>query len=109
MEEKPKVIIIDNNPLSIASYLEDHPDITLEEEKSCATCVYRYFEEPDPCLDCFDCDNDDGIRKNWKWDGIGRKKQSPNLSEHDRETVEKTTIAILKGAVSHSPMEGGEK
>ena len=24
---KPKVIILDNNPLSIAGYLEDHPDI----------------------------------------------------------------------------------
>jgi len=32
MEGKKKVIILDNNPLSIASYLEDHPEVELEDD-----------------------------------------------------------------------------
>jgi len=28
--EKPKVVVLDNNPLSIAGYLEDHPEIAKE-------------------------------------------------------------------------------
>jgi len=31
-EGEKKVIILDNNPLSIASYLEDHPEVELEDD-----------------------------------------------------------------------------
>ena len=31
--EKPKVVVLDNNPLSIASYLEDHPEMAKKLDK----------------------------------------------------------------------------
>ena len=82
-----------------------------EYPRNCWTCVFRYVEEPDPCLDCFDANNDDGTRKNWKGepDLIERHKQ---LSDHDRETIERTLGAIFKKALTQSSqtqMEGDKK
>lgn len=43
--EQPKVVILDNNPLSIAGYLEDHPEMAKkfegEFEKPCEGCVHE--------------------------------------------------------------------
>ena len=32
-EDKPKVVILDNNPLSIACYMEEHPEFSFEEKE----------------------------------------------------------------------------
>jgi macrodomain Ter protein organizer (MatP/YcbG family) len=46
-----KVIIIDNNPLSIASYMEDHPDVNLDTREKGMTAFSKSIKRSD-CTHC---------------------------------------------------------
>ena len=38
-KQKPKAMILDNNPLSISKYMEEHPEVNLEETPSLSNWI----------------------------------------------------------------------
>jgi hypothetical protein len=48
----PKVVILDNNPLSIISYLEDHPDLKIVECHKCGMTEIVSIDIQQVCQNC---------------------------------------------------------